>query len=165
MLYIWLLTSQLGDALRDRECMTEKTNSGVYSNPFVLRKRNFMNGTLINDLETNFHVLPHDLAVCPDAHDEFDSLPGGPWDPKTEEQIRYERYSMAVIGSLMLIGPMLLMVLIKGVIVRLVTAGACTVIFAFALAKLSTRTPFELMTATAAYTAVLVVFVGTSIGS
>jgi hypothetical protein len=65
----------------------------------------------------------------------------------------------------MLIGPMLLMVLIKGVIVRLVTAGACTVIFAFALAKLSTRTPFELMTATAAYTAVLVVFVGTSIGS
>jgi len=153
------------DALRDREYMTETTKSGVFPNPFVLLKRNFMDETLINDLENGLRVDPHDWAFCPHAGDEFDELPGGPWDPKTREQTKYARYSMALLGSLILVGPMILMVLIKGVIVRLVTAGTCTIIFAFALAKLSTRTPFELMSATAAYTAVLVVFVGTSTGS
>jgi hypothetical protein len=143
--------------------MTEKTKSGAYSNPFVLSKSSFMGETLINDLESGLHVDPHDLAFCPLAN-EFDELPGGPWDPENLEQITYARYLMAILGSLMLVGPMLLMVLIKGVIVRLVTAGSCTVIFAFALATLSTRTPFELLSATAAYTAVLVVFVGTSTG-
>jgi hypothetical protein len=122
-----------------------------------------MDRTLINDLETNLHVLLHDLAECPNAHDYFDSLPGGPWDPKTEKRTRYEGYSVAVIGSLILIAPMLLIVLIKGIIARLVTVRACTVIFAFALARLSTKTQFEFMSATAACTAVLVVFVGTPI--
>lgn len=157
--------------------MTERSKSNAYSNPFVLQKRNFRDGALMDDLETDFHVRPHDLAYCPSLPDKtFDELPGGPWDPEAQEKTKQElhslaikkeseRYLMALIGSLILVGPMLLMVLIKGIIVRLVTAGACTVIFAFAFAKLSERTPLELMSVTAAYTAVLVVFVGTSTGS
>jgi hypothetical protein len=150
--------------------MTETTKSGVRPNPFVLRKSSFMSSALIDDLEKGFdlepnlHIHPHDWSKCSLRYNEFDALPGGPWDPKTRKKTKYARYSMALLGSLILVCPMLLMVLVKGIIVRLVTAGACTIIFAFALAKLSTRTPFELMSATAAYTAVLVVFVGTSTG-
>jgi hypothetical protein len=152
--------------------MTETTKSGVFPNPFVLLKSNFMDKTLIDDLERGLHVEPHDWAYCPLKDDEFDVLPGGPWDPiarkkalDSQKLIKSKRYAMALLGSVILVGPMLLMVLIKGILVRLVTAGTCTIIFAFAFARLSSRTPSELMGATAAYTAVLVVFVGTSTAS
>jgi len=169
-----LLTSYLGDAIRDREYMTEKSRLNTNPNPFVLEAQNFLDKALIDDLRAESDIKPHDLSSCPPLIEKgFDTLPGGPWDPQAREKTKKklhsialkndsERYLMALIGSLILVGPMLLMVLVNGVVVRLVTAGACTIIFAFSFARLSERTPLELMSVTAAYTAVLVVFVGTS---
>lgn len=104
---------------------------------------------------------PYDWSCAPPADDMID-LPCGPWDPKSNALAATTRYGMAFLGSVMLIGPMLLMVLVESLVARLVTAGVCTLVFAAGVAQLSKRSPFELLTAVAAYTAVLVVFVGTS---
>lgn len=163
------LTLKIGEALHDIDYMTEKDELDPRANPFVLRRWKFMEGALMKDLEKDFRILPHDLAHCLSHGDASDRLPGGPWAPYAnaarKRRRRFERYSMAVVGSLILVVPMLLMVLIRGIIVRLVTAGVCTVVFAFAFAYWSPqRTPVELLSVTAAYTAVLVVFVGTTTG-
>jgi hypothetical protein len=90
-------------------------------------------------------------------------LPGAPWDCYSVVRAHVERYVMAILGSAMLIGPVILMLHIKSVFTRLLTVGLCTLAFAFALAIGSTQLlPPDLMKATAAYTAVLVVFVGTT---
>jgi len=75
-----------------------------------------------------------------------------------------ERLWMGSFGGLALIVPMLIMVLDRGVKTSLIVTSVGTVLFAFALA-LAARTlkGMDVLAATAAYAAVLVVFVGTSL--
>ena len=88
-------------------------------------------------------------------------LPGGPWDFPSAAKTKRERYSLAVLGGVILNAPMILMVLVPTIAVNLVTAGVCTMTFAVAAAYFSpTKLPLELLAATATYAAVLVVFVG-----
>jgi hypothetical protein len=71
---------------------------------------------------------------------------------------------MAMIGGSFLIGPMLVMVLHPGLVTSLVTTSAC--IFAFGLAmSIFLNAPFDVLSGTASYAAVLVVFIGTGGGT
>ncbi|KAI1264003.1 hypothetical protein F5Y18DRAFT_392132 [Xylariaceae sp. FL1019] len=71
------------------------------------------------------------------------------------------RFSMAVIAGVALIGPMLLMVLHKGIVTDLVTTSVAVVVVSAILSRWSTAAPEVMVGTIAAYAAVLVVFVGT----
>jgi hypothetical protein len=74
-----------------------------------------------------------------------------------------ERLWMGAFGGIALIGPMLLMSLHRDLKTSLITCSAATVLFAVVLAILGKSLKGqEVLGATAAYAAVLVVFVGTS---
>jgi len=72
-----------------------------------------------------------------------------------------ERFAMAMFGGIALIGPMLLMVLHKDRATNLSTTSVATLLFAAIIARFSSGTPEVIVGVVAAYTAVLVVFVGT----
>ena len=72
-----------------------------------------------------------------------------------------QRVGMAFIGGAFLIGPMILMVLHKGLLTTLLTTSICVFAFGLVMAMFLDR-PFDVLSATAAYAAVLVVFVGSS---
>ena len=69
---------------------------------------------------------------------------------------------MAAVGRAFIIGPMLLMVLSDTKVTALCTSSVCVFAFGFLLAR-TFENPFDVMSATAAYAAVLVVFVGSNI--
>lgn len=75
------------------------------------------------------------------------------------------RFHMALFGGLALITPMLIMANKQGLISTLVTTSVATVIFAAAIVVIGDDlSGKDVLASTAAYTAVLVVFVGTSLG-
>lgn len=74
-----------------------------------------------------------------------------------------QRVGMACLGGALLIGPMILMVLHKSLLTTLLTTSVCVFIFGLIMAKALDQ-PFDVLSATAAYAAVLVVFVGASSG-
>ena len=74
-----------------------------------------------------------------------------------------ERIIMAMFGGLALIGPMLIMVLHPSRNTSVITVSIATFLFAFVLAVFAKDSAGkDVLAATAAYAAVLVVFVGTS---
>lgn len=70
-----------------------------------------------------------------------------------------QRLGVAVVGGAFLIGPMWLMVLHNTLYTALVSTTVCVVIFGFVMALRLDR-PMDVLSNTAAYAAVLVVFVG-----
>lgn len=72
------------------------------------------------------------------------------------------RFAMAIAGGLMLIVPVLIMMLVPSRTTSLVTVSIAVLIFSVLVAFTSTAKPQEVLAATAAYAAVLVVFVGTN---
>ena len=73
----------------------------------------------------------------------------------------YSRIAMATLGGFLLVGPMWLMVLNNTLYTCLVTTTAFVTVFGLLMAWFLEK-PMEVMSATAAYAAVLVVFVGLS---
>lgn len=74
-----------------------------------------------------------------------------------------ERLLMAIFGGTTLVGPMLLMVLHDDRTTALVTTCVAVLLFAVFVALFSTGSPIAIVSAVAAYSAVMVVFVGTNI--
>jgi hypothetical protein len=75
-----------------------------------------------------------------------------------------DRLRLGAFGGVALIGPMLLMVLHRSRDTSLITASASTMLFAFTLAIAAKDLKgMDVLAATAAYAAVLVVFVGASL--
>ena len=72
------------------------------------------------------------------------------------------RLAAAVLSGLALIGPMLIMKLAGGLLVQLVVASVCVLLLGGVLSFLEEMDKKDVVAATAAYAAVLVVFVGTS---
>jgi hypothetical protein len=83
---------------------------------------------------------------------------------KENFELFLKRLWMAALGGAFLIAPMLLMVLQKSLFTTLLTTSFCVVAFGFIMA-FCLKDPFNVMSATAAYAAVLVVFVGNGGGS
>ena len=109
----------------------------------------------------------HPLPIITVKEDEsLPSLPGGPWDMPSAIKATRERYAWAIIGGVVLIVPMVMMVLLQGRTANLIIASVSTVMFAIAAAySAPSKLPVELMGVTAAYAAVLVVFVGGTTGA
>lgn len=123
-----------------------------------------MERDLLDELKTK-GVHPVQMLSLEEAHD-LPHLPGGPWDSPSAIRTRRERYALAILGGVILIAPMILMVLVHTTPASLVTVAVCTMIFAVAASYFSpTKLPLELLSVTAAYAAVLVVFVGGTAGS
>ncbi|KLU90332.1 hypothetical protein MAPG_09295 [Magnaporthiopsis poae ATCC 64411] len=75
------------------------------------------------------------------------------------------RFAMALFGGVGLIVPTVVMAKVQGIDASLITTSVAVVLFGLALAFGATdSTGKDVLAATAAYTAVLVVFVGTSLG-
>ena len=72
------------------------------------------------------------------------------------------RLLMAFVGGVALIAPFVIMILLSGTLARIVTTCGFMVIFAVALATGSEMSADRVGLITAAYAAVLVVFVGTN---
>lgn len=76
------------------------------------------------------------------------------------------RFIMALYGGVALILPTVIMSKLQGINVSLITTSIAVFLFGLALAFGATdSTGKDVLTATAAYTAVLVVFIGTSLDS
>lgn len=89
-------------------------------------------------------------------------------DEKMQRRRKSEAFSqrlfMAAFGGAALVAPMLIMTLHPTKVTNLVTVSAFVVVVAVLLAYVMTEaTPQDIIGATAAYAAVLVVFVGTSV--
>ena len=82
---------------------------------------------------------------------------------RQREKAFTERVVMAMFGGIALIGPMLIMTLHKSENTSLITVSVATFIFALVMAVAAKESAGkDVLGATAAYAAVLVVFVGTS---
>jgi hypothetical protein len=73
------------------------------------------------------------------------------------------RFGMAVAGGIALIIPVVIMTLYEGLVQSLVTTSLATFLFAIFVTWYSNANEKDILAATAAYAAVLVVFVGTSL--
>lgn len=94
--------------------------------------------------------------------------PSQPWDErrpigdtrdKTSFQELLDRSFMGAVGATMLLGPMWIMVLVKERYTSLITTTVCVAAFGL-VAIFRLERPMDVLSITAAYTAVLVVFVG-----
>ena len=77
-----------------------------------------------------------------------------------DSQMRFLRLAYALAGGIGLLAPMLIMVYVPGTTASVATTCAFMVLFALGLALWSDAQPREILTISAAYAAVLVVFVG-----
>jgi hypothetical protein len=139
---------------------------GYMKNPFVLTSEKAYDAIVLKD---NRLILPYNgekqYSLLPPIDVASPDLPGPPWDYESQAEAARNRFTAAVLGGAALIGPMFIMVLVRAtpVLTRLLTVSLFTMGFALALAVRSERKPLEVMTATAAYAAILVVFVGTNL--
>lgn len=104
------------------------------------------------------------LHVNPNFKFNFRELNKDIREAKLRKQAFWERIWMGALGGIAVIGPMLLMSLHRTLTTSLVTSSVATVLFTLVLA-LGARNlnGQEVLGAVAAYAAVLVVFIGTSI--
>jgi len=177
---------QYCQAVRDRQYMSLVASKGERRNPFMLQSNRILEGRLMEvmekkmvpdpNVETGLQVSAKPVltraksvlfgAESKHLAENYGELPGGPWDYPKARHENALRYGAGMLGVVVFIGPMILMVLVKGSLCRLLTSGLCIVAFALGLALWSNvttfepLTPFEMITGTAAYAAVLVVFVG-----
>ncbi len=116
---------------------------------------------LISNLDKDINSLAT-LAPARD-HDRWEMFGGSRTVMNQKEAFRsfLQRMAMAWIGGLFVVGPMLIMVLHQSLLTRLLTTSLCVFGFGLAIAALLDK-PFDVLSGTAAYAAVLVVFVGTS---
>lgn len=85
---------------------------------------------------------------------------------REQSKASYERLWMGTFGGLALITPMIIMVFKRSLAKSLIVSSLGTILFALALAvQAKSLRGMDVLAATAAYAAVLVVFVGSSLPS
>ena len=147
------------------------------NDPFLLKSSNCLDAAILREHLAGIRscIAPDNLALL--RQYEKDSSFPGPSDTKDPEVLgglRHrvnketsfrafnKRLAMAALGWGFIVGPMLLMVLSDTKLTALCTSSVCVFAFGFLMARILER-PFDVMSATAAYAAVLVVFVGSNI--
>jgi len=111
------------------------------------------------------HVLPAGPLPLPNDHEDSQLRDIGRNQAKrvADKKSRLLRFTMAGAGALLLVVPMLVMANIPGKTASLVTTCISLLIFSILIPWLTELGPNEILATTAAYAAVLVVFVGTSL--
>lgn len=174
------------EAWKNLEFMTETRKKKVFD-PFVISADLTMQRAVLQEVQRKWSRR-HLNSLSPESVDKFlkDMEPltekFGLDDPVDKKPVKRfggetrsaraqqdwiqeytEKVAMAVVGGAFLIAPMLVMVLHPGLVTSLVTTSAC--VFAFGLVMaIFLKAPFDVLSATAAYAAVMVVFIGTGGG-
>ncbi|GKT41042.1 uncharacterized protein ColSpa_01223 [Colletotrichum spaethianum] len=169
--------------------MTETRKNHGYD-PFIVRTDSFMRRESLRDAHQHWRRLVDRGLKTVDAAQNFTQfeqamellqsdqglkdkddpvhMGGGTRSMRIKDdgfQAYTEKVGMALVGGVFLIAPMLIMVLHPGLVTSLVTTSVC--VFAFSLVMslpVFLKAPFDVLSATAAYAAVLVVFIGTGGG-
>ena len=111
------------------------------------------------------HVLPAGQLPQPQdqAHPQLSATGRKAANKASRKEARVLRFSLAATGGFFLIVPMIIMATVPGLVSSLVTTCVSVLVFACLMAWRTDLSPNEVLGTTAAYTAVLVVFVGTSL--
>lgn len=168
--------------LKDYDYMKKSAQKGEQEDPFVVSALKEEDMTLLLQVQDEFLIKWSASSPFQFLVSEFDedTRAGGkraqPSRPRRNRETRsvtnkrekveafLERLGMACLSGAFLIGPMLLMVLNAGKLTSLLTPSICVFAFGIAMAMFLDNS-FDVLSATAAYAAVFVVFVGTSTGS
>lgn len=150
-----------------RECATREND------PFTVRTSRCLDAAIVREQlqkirsalsPDNLELLDSDSSFPePRDNDEPEVLGGyrNTLNKKTKLKAFVTRLAMAALGWAFIVGPMLLMVLNNTKLTALLTTSVC--VFAFGvLVAIALDKPFDVLSATAAYAAVLMVFVGTN---
>jgi hypothetical protein len=139
--------------------MRDWSHRDIIKSPFTLKSERELEKSLLDDLISK-GVIPTGV-IREDESRILPHLPGGPWDWPSAKRAGQVRYISAILGALILTAPMIVMVLVHNTPASLSIVAICTVLFGVGASYFSpTKLPLELLSVTAAYTAVLVVFVG-----
>lgn len=113
------------------------------------------------------HVLPSGPLPLPKDYENIQlrAIGRNEANRATDRKNKLSRFAMSTLGGLLLVVPMLIMANIPGKIPSLVTTCVALVIFSALVTLLTELGPHEILATTAAYAAVLVVFVGTSLSN
>jgi hypothetical protein len=179
--------SQIALALQDWEYIKKSALKGKFEDPFIMTSEKSHDLALLKDVVQEWRKraagrdyfgkknrkyliskLDEDIEMLGKLSEPRDKhnwpLFGGSRNVFNQKEATTQflkRISMAAIGGAFLIGPMLVMVLHKSLLTTLLTSSVCVILFGFILA-FALDDPFNVLSGTAAYAAVLVVFVGTS---
>lgn len=155
----------VGKAIQDWELMEKYSahaNGKHENDPFLITTNFHLQKAILHD--ANF--LDPDRRAYKTKDRENPQLPIGSRPGLRmvrDTQAVVKRFSFALFGGLSLLAPMVLMVLRKDTLTALLTVSVSVLLFAFVVALWAEDvSPSTVVTTVAAYTAVLVVFVGTS---
>jgi VIT1/CCC1 family predicted Fe2+/Mn2+ transporter len=139
---------------------------GYEEDPFLMKSSRALERSIleITKLIPN-HVLPAGPLPLPHDHKnpQLRDVGRNEANKAAHQKNRLRRFTMAGIGALLLVVPMLIMANIPGKTASLVTTCVALMIFSILIPLLTELGPNEILATTAAYAAVLVVFVGTSL--
>lgn len=175
----------IGDAIRDAEYMRDHVSGVISLNVEELGKNshafpeipytsNCSSSKSIRELRPVTYdalrrwlkdSLPTWFTVSADEakrRNQVDNKTKSPPKEISPQVERLARFVVAISGGLMLIVPMLIMRIHGDLVKSLVTTSLSVILFAATTSVLFKATDVNTLAATAAYTAVLVVFVGTS---
>jgi len=143
--------------------MAEKRTLKFEKDPFKLVTSNALDSKIIEEADIALPIRRDQRRYL--QQPDFPKLPG---DSRAhiirqrEVEAIGRRFGVALVGGMALLIPMLIMVLHKDLLTTLLTVSVAIIIFSVLIAIYSHQTTSEILTLTAAYAAVLVVFVGTS---
>jgi VIT1/CCC1 family predicted Fe2+/Mn2+ transporter len=146
--------------------MSQCATRGYDKDPFLVKSSRTLERKILEDTGlVPDHVLPYGPLPLPLDHKEPQLRRTGRNEAHraAHEKRRLLRFTMAAAGGLLLVVPVIIMSTVPGLISSLVTTCVSTLIFAFLVAWRTDFGPNEVLATTAAYAAVLVVFVGTSL--
>lgn len=141
--------------------MKECALRGYQEDPFILKTSRAVDRRILESA----HLLPYGrLLPADDAkHPQLRTQGRHKAHRMAHAREQSTRLLFAIAGGLSLILPMLIMANVPGKIASLVTTCISMLIFVILIAFLTRLSPNEVLATTAAYAAVLVVFVGTSL--
>jgi hypothetical protein len=160
------LLAKYSDTVRNIDFMTQCALRGYDEDPFIMKSsRALERGAMEKAGLIPEHVLPAGQLPVPYDHNRPQLKRGrNETNRAAEKKKRLLRFSMAAMGGLLLLVPVIIMATVPGLVASLVTTCVATLVFALLIAWRTDLGPNEVLATTAAYAAVLVVFVGTSLG-
>jgi VIT1/CCC1 family predicted Fe2+/Mn2+ transporter len=146
--------------------MEQKRTLDFEKDPFKLVTSKALDQKIMEEADIALPLHREDLR---DLRRPYDSAnPQLPGDSRArivherEAQAIIKRFCVAFVGGMALLIPMIIMVLHKDLLTTLLVVSVSVILFAVLIAIYSHQSPVDILTLTAAYAAVLVVFVGSS---
>ncbi|KAK3707629.1 hypothetical protein LTR37_011977 [Vermiconidia calcicola] len=160
------LMGNYADAVRNSDFMAQCALRGYEEDPFLVKSSRTLERQVMKTISLiPKHVLPGGRLPMAQDH-EHPKLRGMGRNAANEAAYRKKRllrFAMAVLGALLLVIPMVIMTIVVGKAASLITTCVSMLVFAILITMFTELGPNEVLGTTAAYAAVLVVFVGTSV--